>query len=477
MYTKRTAKVLFMIIAIASSGFIFSACKAKFREGMIISTQVAEKMQNSNYVTGDSWRYIPRSRIIAIDPANPEQSSKIISGDFYSARSPEISYDGKYLLFAAQQKENDPWQVWEMNLKNAEIRKVISFVENCTDPAYLPGGRLVFSKSVANDSLKSGHSLFAANLDGTDIKRITFSPHTYFASGVLNDGRVLTISKQVYPHQKAALLMVMRPDGTKSELFYQGNNGTSLLSRAYETKDRKIVFIESDRPNQQGGDIISINYNRPLHSRENLTSQIQGDFNSVFPLQSGKFLVSYRKSDSDSYSLYEFDPVKKVLGPALHSDAGYNEIEAVEVKVHERPKKLPTEVFREIKTGLIVCQDVNLLEPQIAHTSPPPTKTSYIEIMGIDSLLGVIQPEEDGSFYLKVIANKPFQIRSVNKEGHITQKCDWIWLRPNERHGCIGCHENHELVPENRIPLAVKKPPISVPTHVHKIIEKFIDTE
>ncbi len=474
MYRKKTAGVLFIIFAIGSSGFILSSCKAKFREGMIILTEVMGNINNTDYVNDDAW---PQSRIIALDPENPEKPVKIISGDFYSARSKEISYDGRSLLFVAQKNQNDPWQLWEMNLKNSKIRKVISSTENCTDPAYLPGGRLVFSKSVTNDSLKSGHSLFTANIDGTDIKRITFNPSTYFASGVLNDGRVLSISKQVYPHQKAALLMVMRPDGTKSELFYQGNIGTSLLSRAYETMDRKIVFIESDKPNQQGGDIISINYNRPLHSRENLTAQIQGDFNAVFPLQSGNFLVSYRKSDSERYSLYKFDPAKKVLGPVLHSDAGCNEMEAVEVKVHERPKKLPTEVFMEIKTGLIVCQDVNLVDPQISRTSPPPTKTAYIEIMGVDSLLGVIQPENDGSFYMKVIANKPFQIRSVNKEGHITQKCDWIWLRPNERRGCVGCHENHELVPENRIPLAVKKSPINVPTHVDKIIEKFIDTE
>ncbi len=71
----------------------------------------------------------------------------------------------------------------------------------------------------------------------------------------------------------------------------------------------------------------------------------------------------------------------------------------------------------------------------------------------------------------------PFKIRSLDKDGHVIQSCDWIWLRPNERRGCVGCHEDQELVPENRIPLAVKKSPINVPVHMKKVKEKMIDTE
>jgi|WetSurMetagenome_2_1015567.scaffolds.fasta_scaffold01118_9 hypothetical protein len=477
MHRKKTANVLFLIIVIGSSGFIFSACKAKFREGMIIFTQVAEKIQSINYINGDSWRYIPQSRIIAIDPCNPEKSVKIISGDFYSARSPEISYDGKFLLFTGQQKENDPWQVWEMNLKNSKIRKVISSEENCTDPAYLPGGRLVFSKSVANDSLKAGHSLFTSNIDGTDIKRITFNPSTYFASDVLQDGRIITISKQIFPDQRDASLMVMRPDGTKSELFYESSAGTSLFSRGYETTDGKIVFIESDRTHQHGGNIISINYNRPLHSHKNLSSQIQGDFNTVFPLHSGSFLVSYRRSDADRYALYEFDPVKKVLGKALYSDSGFDGLEAVEIHAHLRPKKLPSEVNMGVKTGLLLSQDINVLDKQVSDKVPALPKSYKIEIMGVDSSLGVVNTEEDGSFYLKIVADKPFQIRTLDTAGHVMQSCDWIWLRPNERRGCVGCHEDQELVPENRIPRAVQKAPVKVPVHINKIIEKKVELE
>jgi hypothetical protein len=477
MYRKKAANVLFMIIVIGSSGFICSACKAKFRDGMIVFTQVAGKVQNISYVNGDSWRYIPKSHIVALDPEKPGKSLMVISSDFYSARSPEISYDGKSLLFAAQQKENDNWQIWEMNLKNSKIRMITSSEENFTNPAYLPGGRLVFSKLSVNDTLKAGYSLYTCNLDGSNLKRITFNPHSYFASTVLKDGRILTISKHVFPDQRDDILMVMRPDGTKAELFYQGITGTTILSRGYETINRQIVFIESDRNKGDKGDVISINYNRPLHSRENLTSEIQGDFNAVFPLQSGNMLVSFRKSDADRYALYNFDPVKKVIGEAINNNGDYDALEAVEVRIHERPKKLPSEVDMGKKTGLLLCQDINVSDTQFPGKASLLPKASKVEIMGRDSSLGVVQAEEDGSFYLKIIADQPFQIRALGKDGHVIQSCDWIWLRPNERRGCVGCHEDHELVPENRIPLSVKKSPVVVPVHINKVKEKKISLE
>lgn len=447
-------------------------------DGMIIFTQVAGMPQDINYITGDSWRYISQTRIMVLDPDKPGGSIKVLTEGYFSARSPEISCDGKFILFAAQKKQNDPWQICEMNLADLKIRQITSSLENCTDPAYLPGGRLVFSKISVNDTLKAGHSLYTSNLDGSNLKRITFNPHIYFASTVLKDGRVLTISRQLYPDQGDPVLIILRTDGTKAELFYKGIEGSELFSREWETSNGKIVFIESDKGSMQGGKVISINYNRPLHSRVNLTSGIKGDFYTVFPLPSGSLLVSYRPSESDRYALYEFDPENKVLGKAIYSDPDYDVLEAVVVEKHERPKKIPSEVDMGVKTGLLLCQDINVLDIQSAGFASAFKKASKIEVIGIDSSLGVVQVEKDGSFYLKVIADKPFQIQTLDENDHVLNKpCGWIWIRPNERRGCVGCHEDHEQVPENRVPLAVKNLPVGVPVHIIKVKEKKVSLE
>ena len=474
--TKFRVSLIFTLPLVAGLIFaFFSSCSVKSMEGMIICTRVAVKLQNMNSASGDSWRYIPQTQIVAIDRNNPGGSLKVLTSGYYSARSHEISYDGRYLLFSAQVKQNDPWQIYEMNLANLNIRQVTTTNENCTDAAYLPTGRLVFSKSAINDPLRAGHSLYTSNPDGSDIRRITFNPNTWFASNTLNDGRILTISRQVFPEQNAPMFMILRPDGTKSEMFYKGCEGSLLRSSGQETNDGKIVFIESEKSNHCGGSLISISYNSPQHSRVNLSSEIKGDFQSVFPELSGKLLVSYRLSEGDRYALYEFDPGRKVPGEVIYSDKEYDVLEAIVVGKHQKPKKLPSEVDMGVKTGQLLCQDIHLLSPQAEPIKGNILRASKIELVGLDSTLGIVQVEEDGSFYLKVKADTPFQIRTVDDDGHVLQgPCGWIWLRPNERRGCVGCHEDHELSPKNRVPLAVKKSPVALPVHVKKSVEKMV---
>ena len=148
------------------------------------------------------------------------------------------------------------------------------------------------------------------------------------------------------------------------------------------------------------------------------------------------------------------------------------------VEKHNRPKKLPSEVDMGVKTGLLLCQDINEIGIKSSSISSTFPKAGRIEILGADTTFGVVAVEEDGSFYLKVIADTPFQIQTIDEKGNVLSgPCDWIWLRPNERRGCVGCHEDPEQVPENRLPLSVKKSPVIIPVHIGDIKEKEISLE
>ncbi len=98
--------------------------------------------------------------------------------------------------------------------------------------------------------------------------------------------------------------------------------------------------------------------------------------------------------------------------------------------------------------------------------------------MGIDTTYGVVEVEEDGSFQLKVMADTPFRIRTLDENGNVVGgPCSWLWLRPNERRGCIGCHEDPELAPENKVSLAIRKSPVIIPVHITEVKEKIVDLE
>ena len=131
-----------------------------------------------------------------------------------------------------------------------------------------------------------------------------------------------------------------------------------------------------------------------------------------------------------------------------------------------------------MKTGLLFCQNIaitGLSSPENIYSLPAADR---IELIGVDSSLGVVKVEQDGSFYLKVNADMPFKIKTLDADGNtLNGPGSWIWLRPNERRGCTGCHEDHEMVPANRVALAVKNQPVAVPVHVSGVKEKQVELE
>jgi hypothetical protein len=455
------------------SVFLYSlfsvACKDHNDLGKIIITQAPLGENTPNLVNGEGWRYVDGSQIVLIDPDNSE-SHEVLTKDFISACSPDISWDASIMLFAGKQKENEPWQIWRMELKSRKVTRVTQVAENCTDPVSLPTGRVIFSKTA--DIVTGDHSLFASNSDGSECRQLTFHPHSKFASSILLDGRIVSVTRQLLPEISDPMMMVLRPDGTKAELFYMGKPGSSFTGKIRESDDGRLFFIENDSSGK--GNIIAINYSRPLFTARNFTGNATGSFRALYPVEQNKLLVSYRNAESDPFSLFHYNTDTKELGTRIYSPTGMDIIDITVLRENIRPKKLPSEVDHGVKTGLLLCQDINFIGLGIGGED---VQSHLIEIVGIDSSMGVVKVEDDGSFYLKIVADKPFQIRKLDNERKVINKSAWIWLRPNERRGCIGCHEHPELAPENRVPLSVKKDPVSVPVHISSIVEKEVELE
>jgi len=475
MINKRSNIAFQFFVLISCSIAILSSCNKKSAYGMIIITETKGDLLDIKDKSDDTLRYNSDSRIVSLNLNKSKNEVKVLTEDFFSACSPEISFDGKFIVFAAQKRQQDVWQIWEMNLKNLKSRQVTFSTENCIDPIYLPNGQLLFSKLVVIDEEKTGHSLFTSDLDGSNVSQITYNPHTYFASKVLKDGRVLSISKQLYPDQRDGVLMIMRPDGSKNELFYRSTGGSVLHDLGSETIDGEIIFIESDINDNKNRSLISINYNQPMHSRINLSSQVKGDFYSINPAQKEHLLVSYRLSENERYAVYDFNIKNKTLGEAIYKNDEYNVIEATIFQNQERPKKLPSEINMSVKTGLLLCQDINFSGIDRADSISTLSKAVKIELEGIESSLGIVDVENDGSFYLKVLADTPFRIKTIDENGKVVNgPGSWLYLRPNERRGCVGCHDSNNQVPDNKQSLSTKKDPIIVPIGLEEVQNKKI---
>ena len=66
--------------------------------------------------------------------------------------------------------------------------------------------------------------------------------------------------------------------------------------------------------------------------------------------------------------------------------------------------------------------------------------------------------EPDGSFFVNVIGNIPFFIQILDEDKMVLHTMRaWTWVRSGSQRGCIGCHEDKELAPENRATQALLK--------------------
>jgi len=148
----------------------------------------------------------------------------------------------------------------------------------------------------------------------------------------------------------------------------------------------------------------------------------------------------------------------------VYTDDRYQILDAVAVEMCNTPKKIPSEVKMDEETGLLLCQDINFIGFHGDSLFAQKKKAVKIEILGAQSSLGVVDAESDGSVYLKIKADTPFQIQTLDESGNIVNgPSSWINLRPNERRACVGCHQGNEMVPENRQPLSVLKQPVLIP--------------
>lgn len=450
MKRKNIIYIMGIVLAVVLIGLFSLKSDTEPVNGMIIFTQV---------FPGTTDYDADKARIVAITPENDKP--EILSEGFYAARSPVLSSDARYILFAGKKTMDEPWQIWKMNISSNETEKVFKCKVDCTDPAFLPDGQILYSKMVNVTEDAKGFALFTCNSDGEEHKQITFHPHDDLLSTIMQDGRILFISKQQHPSASTPQLMAMRPNGSKIRLFYLNQNNSWPISRGKETKDGKMVFIESSNANEPGGSLVSISLTRPLHSHELLNNDAR--YHSVYPLKSGKMIVSCKENNAKTFELWEFDPESKKREKLIFSDPDYWSVEPIAVYARQRPKKLPDELNYKDMTGRVLCLDANNSNMPSLNRAEEASKGTAIQVMGIDGIWGEVPLEEDGSFLLRVTANKALQFRTVNEAGEVVRgPSAWIWLSPHERRGCVGCHEDPEMTPKNVEPMAVKNLPVEV---------------
>ena len=316
-------------------------------------------------------------------------------------------------------------------------------------------------------------NLFSCKLDGTELRQLSFNPAGDFDPAVLADGRLVLASRQgkgdspVFAGRKlgrsprgAFGLFAVNIDGTDYALF-AADQGSRVKHMPCATAKGLVVFVETDRlPWDGAGNLACVSTRRPLHSYRQITQPGEGLFHWPSPLPDGRVLVSRRPADGKQpHAVYRLDPATGRSEPVF-ADARYHCIQAKVLAPRPEPDGRSSNVREEDPHGKLYCLDVYNSDLK-GPAAIPRGAVKRVRVLegAAKRVLGETDVDDDGSFHLELPANTPVQLQTLDASGAVLRSCAWIWARNHESRGCIGCHEDGELTPQNRFPTATGRPP------------------
>jgi hypothetical protein len=469
-------------------------------------------------------------RIVLLKPGGPP---RVLTEGFHSAADPDVSFDGKRILFAGKKHATDNWNIFEMEADGSGVRQITRDLGNCRSPIYQstlntlvadkPWYQITFVSTAAGEineysPVPSGN-LYSSKLDGTFVSRLTFNPSSSFDPFLNWDGRLIFAMWQRSRLELGLLgrvgLFELHQDGTDLMLLC-ADQGRRIKHMPTVTTDGLVVFVEADEVGWDGGgSLAAVSLRQRLRSYRQITRPGDGLFHSPSPLPDGKILVSRRPaSESGTYGVYRLDPSTGRYD-LLFDDPKYHDIQAKILAPRPEPDGRSSSVFvatgdiddptskqsfiPKNPRGKLYCLNVYISDLDRSQWLAPGTAKRVRVLEGLPHrsgdagsflpegfafgasgagstqvgipptlprrFLGEVPVEEDGSFNIEVPADIPIEIQLLDAHGMGLRSCGWIWVKNNEPRGCIGCHEDQELTPENRLVKALMRPsiPLTLP--------------
>lgn len=404
---------------------------------------------------------VPGARLVRVEPSGRRA---VLTHDLEAACDPALDPTAARLYFAGRQAAEAPWRVWELELGTGARRPVSPEGLDCRQPAPLPRGTGGSDPAApaAPVVFTCGGDLYRSAGDGSTeaVERLSFSGGGLSAPHVLPDGRLLLRAER--PGEPARLLTAL-PDGTWVVPF----------------RDAPFPGLEAARP--AGRDALLAAMPPPGTPADGATAlfrlSVADPFAPPVPvgpaagwelrdpegLPGGSVLAAGRPEDAGPEA--PFRVVRLGDSPAgatiaAPAPAGFHALQPVALVARPAPDPLPSIVKPELNTGYLVLFDaVRSDEPALAGLER--SRVAAVRVFPGDedpsSPAAVdVPPAGDGSVFLEVPADRPLGLALVDPDGGVLARTAHpLWVRPNERRACLGCHVSARYAPPNVRPLAL----------------------
>ncbi len=427
---------------------------------------------------GLAGRFPRGSHLALLSPAAPAKAPADLTPLFFAAADPAVSFDASHVLFSGQKTRGGRWQIWEMSVDGGGQRQLTNCPGNCFRPIYLPQNQIAFTvvsePAAGQKGTRGASAIYVAQEDGANAHPITFGPGNFQVETVLHDGRLLvsaTDPLQAGARSDARVFYTLRPDGSGLSLFPSDAPSSMAESGGEELDDGTVLFVERQDPRgrESGGQLAWI---RPgaLHARAITSAKFVSW--SAHALDEGRLIVAREAVNSSAgrgtFGLYAYDLSTKSFGETIYLDPKLSSVEPVPVEVGPIPLIYWSVLHPDRDYGRVVCLNAYLSGdgPQV-HGRPRIARVRVVALEGdgrAKRVLGDAPVESDGSFYIKVPANLPLRFELLSRSGSVLRaQRSWIWARNGEDVGCLGCHEDKALTPEDHWPLALKRLDTPIP--------------
>jgi hypothetical protein len=189
----------------------------------------------------------------------------------------------------------------------------------------------------------------------------------------------------------------------------------------------------------------------------------QGEYaGGIAETAGGDWLVSERAGGGAHYALKIWkSPATAGIAASrletLLAVSGKDVVEPVVVASRTRPKRHPSGLH-EWSYANMMALDARLSREGDLKAAPAQVRLEALDDSGHAVAMGMAPVETDGSFYVKVPADRPIRFALLDQKGAvIRQEHGWFWIRKGEQRICVGCHAGPERTPENTMPMVLTR--------------------
>ncbi|MEE8451317.1 MAG: hypothetical protein V3R99_05355, partial [Thermoguttaceae bacterium] len=448
------------------------------------------------------------------------KGKKLEGGAFLS---PEVSYDGRTILFAYSECEATGTYQWapefsfhifKVNADGSGLVQLTDGTADDFDPCFLPNGRIVFVSERRGGYLRCGrhcpvYTMFSMEPDGSDIVCISFHETHEWHPSVNNEG-MLVYTRWDYVDRDTNIahhLWTCYPDGRDPRSFHgnyplqrQSRPWMEMSIRAIPGSSKYVATTGAHHGNACGSLVLidpRIEDDLAMSQLTRLTPDVPFPEAEASPIRNYmKYATAWPLSEEDYLCVYDADAGRRGIywidsdgnRELIYRDPAMPCLSPMPLGPRRMPPVIPDRTVQTLAARKIAGKvppatvavmnlyDADFQWPSdtridalrviqlLPKSTPPPNKPriGVADQTNARAVLGTVPVEEDGSVYFEAPPGMPIYFQALDAQGMAVQSMrSATYLHPGEQLVCQGCHEGKHRPPVQTsvLPLALRRPP------------------